>query len=348
MSFNKLQVLLVEDETANIDAWNDQARTHNADVAVKGYLIETQFARSSQEAMDVLNSNKIDVVIVDLRLQRPTGLPCAPNDDGNALMKHVAGMHPVAMAVYSGQRAEADVSDFPQVEVFDRGDGLDPVFSWLGKQLEMMMRLRDTRQSIERETALIFFRSIWPRWERWTKDAPEERLRGDPMTRHVVAHVHDSMLYSNGGKTHPEETYFIPPLKEQLDTGDLIRDDEFMWVVVSPRCDMAIKKMATVLLARCQDIKGDWERNKKNRSKMAQHDNAPKWHFLPEIRDVAGETNGPWYVEFGHLKAVAIADAEEELTKKRFASLAPQFVPSLVERFGAYFSRIGTPNLTID
>jgi hypothetical protein len=40
-------------------------------------------------------------------------------------------------------------------------------------------------------------------------------------------------------------------------------------------------------------------------------------------------------------------DSVEELTNKRIASLTPQFVPSLVERFGAYFSRIGTPDLSV-
>ena len=34
------------------------------------------------------------------------------------------------------------------------------------------------------------------------------------------------------------------------------------------------------------------------------------------------------------------------LTAKRWTSLAPQFIPSLVERFGAYFSRIVTPPLS--
>jgi hypothetical protein len=55
---------------------------------------------------------------------------------------------------------------------------------------------------------------------------------------------------------------------------------------------------------------------------------------------------GPWFVQFHDLMAVATADIQGRLTEKRWASLAPQFVPSLVERFGAYFSRIGTPVLS--
>jgi CheY-like chemotaxis protein len=343
-----LQVLLVEDQDDNIEAWKDQAAAHNADAQAKGFLVQSRFAKSVKEAEAALDRYKIDAVVVDLRLQAASGQPGAPNDDGNVLMKHIANTHPVAMAVYSGQRAEADVTDFSQVEVFDRGGGLDPVFGWLGKQREMMAQLRSTRQSIERETARVFFRSIWPRWERWTTNAPKSRPLGETMTRHVVAHVHDSMLYSGGEIAHPEETYFIPPLKDRLDTGDLVRDDEGIWMVVSPRCDMANAKVPTVLVALCSDKSAEWGANEKGRGAMSQHGKAPKWHFLPPMLDVDGKPKGPWYVEFGHLRVVVAADVDGHLTKKRFASLAPQFVPSLVERFGAYFSRIGTPNLASD
>jgi hypothetical protein len=53
-------------------------------------------------------------------------------------------------------------------------------------------------------------------------------------------------------------------------------------------------------------------------------------------------------VQFHDLQAVPIEQAKAELPKARIASLAPQFVPSLVERFGSYFSRIGTPNMSSD
>lgn len=348
MAVQSLQVLLVEDQEANIDAWKDKAASHNADAEVKGFRVETLFAQSAARAQQLLDEHKFDAVVVDLRLNPDEGKEGIPNDDGNALMKHVAAMHPVAMAVYSGQRQEADITEFPQVETFDRGNGLVPVFDWLAKQLVMVMQLRRTRQAIERETARIFFRSIWPRWTHWTKSADGAEL-GDTLARHVVAHVHDSMLYSGGEIAHPEETYFVPPLKDRLDTGDLVRLADDLWIVVSPRCDLAnAGKVPTVLIAHCKDIAADWVSKPKEKASMVQHGKAPKWHFLPPILDGSGKELGPWYVEFSHLRAVPAADVAKDLTANRFASLAPQFVPSLVERFGAYFSRIGTPNLSSD
>lgn len=349
MTVTRLQVLLVEDDASNIDAWNDKAKSHNADSEAIGFEVESLHARSVAEAQVLLDTRKIDAVVVDLRLHSDDGTEGTPNDHGNALVKHVVDKHAVAMAIYSGQQQEADTTTCPQVEKFDRGGGLNPVFDWLGRQREMVVQVRGTKQAIERETARIFFRSIWPRWTHWTKDGADVTL-GGTLARHVVAHVHDSMLYFGGEVAHPEETYFIPPVKDRLDTGDLILDEEKLWIVVSPRCDLAIaSKVPTVLVAYCANISKEWNDAKaKTQREMAQHSKAAKWHFLPPMLDAEGKETGPWYVEFGNLRAIPSSEVEGTLTAKRFASLAPQFVPSLVERFGAYFSRIGTPNLTSD
>lgn len=338
-----LNILLVEDQQENIDAWDDRAETHNSDAEAHGFAIGTVTAPSVAAAQHILQTQKPDAVVVDLRLQ--TEGQMEPNDHGNALVRYALNSHPVAIAVYTGQRQEAEVGDVPQVEVFDRGDGLDPVFKWLSRQHKMLLQLRTTREAVERETARVFFRSIWPRWKNWAKNDSADI--GDMLARHVVAHVHDALLDADGGNAHPEESYFMPAIKERLDTGDLIKNDGGLWIVVTPRCDLAQeRKVETVLIARCTDISQRWNEKVKDQPRIAQHDGSHKLHFLPPILDHKGEQLGPWFVQFNDLRAVPVVLVQEELTAKRWASLAPQFVPSLVERFGAYFSRIGTPSLS--
>jgi CheY-like chemotaxis protein len=338
-----LHILLVEDQQDNINAWNDRAATHNADAEAHGFAVQTVTARSVAEAQHVLQTQKPDAVVVDLRLQ--TEGQMEPNDHGNALVRYALGSHPVAIAIYSGQRQEAEVGDVPQVEVFDRGDGLDPVFSWLARQYKMLLQLRTTRDAVERETARVFFRSIWPRWKNWAKDNGADI--GGMLARHVVAHVHDALLDADGGNAHPEETYFMPAIKERLDTGDLVKYEDGLWIVVTPRCDLAQEgKVETVLIARCADVSKRWNEKPKEQPRIAQHDGSHKLHFLPPMLDHDGNQLGPWFVQFNDLRAIPVAQIKELLTANRWASLAPQFVPSLVERFGAYFSRIGTPALS--
>lgn len=338
-----LRVLLVEDQNDNIDAWLDKAKSHNSDAETKGFSVETITAKSVTEAQKILQTQKLDAVVVDLRLQTEGAME--PNDHGNALVQYALQSHPVAMAVYTGQRQEAEVDNCPQVEVFDRGGGLDPVFDWLSKQCAMLLQLRSTRDAVERETARVFFRAIWPRWTHWAKDSKEDV--GPMLARHVVAHIHDALLDAGGGAAHPEETYFLPPIKDRLDTGDLIKDGDGLWIVVTPRCDLANPgKVATVVVARCIDISERWNSKPKEQNKLSQHDNAAKQHFLPPVLGDDGKQLGPWFVQFHDLRAIPVAEIQDKLTSKRWGSLAPQFVPSLVERFGAYFSRIGTPTLS--
>ena len=133
----------------------------------------------------------------------------------------------------------------------------------------------------------------------------------------------------------------------RLDTGDLIRNGDDLGIVVTPRCDLAHDgKVETILIARCVDISKRWNEKAKDQPRMSQHDGSHKLHFLPPMLDHGGQQLGPWFVHFHDLKAVPVSQASMELTAKRWASVAPQFVPSLVERFGAYFSRIGTPSLS--
>ncbi|MGA4232093.1 hypothetical protein ACI2UN_10295 [Ralstonia nicotianae] len=347
-------MLLVEDEDSKINQWYEAVDAFNADVERNGFLIEKLSAKSVQQALNTIETRKLDAVIVDLRLQEEAGVG-EDNDDGNTLIKRIVETQPVGIVVYTGQKGQADVASFPQVRVMDKGDGLQQVFDWLTGQRDLFVQLRGVRIAVEREMAKIFFHSIWPRWERWTKDNDGSGLT-DALARHVTAHVHDSLLNAAGGSAHPEETYFVPPLKNRLDTGDLVRRNSGMWIVVTPRCDLANEgKVETVLLAKCEDISERWNNigaNSRGGSdklrRIAQHDGSPKQHFLPLAFDHGGNQLGPWMVQFHHLEALPVENARTELVSLRVASLAPQFVPSLVERFGAYFSRIGTPNFASD
>jgi CheY-like chemotaxis protein len=81
-----LQVLLVEDQDGNIDAWMDKAKSHNSDAEARGFSVETTTAKSVNEAQKILQTQKPDAMVVDLRLQ--TEGHAEPNDHGNALVKY--------------------------------------------------------------------------------------------------------------------------------------------------------------------------------------------------------------------------------------------------------------------
>jgi CheY-like chemotaxis protein len=354
----ELKILVVEDEDSKIVEWSDAIAYHNADLDTKGFLIQMVVAKSLASAKEQLNMHRIDAAVVDLRLQVEPGV-AENNSEGNEVVKYILATQPLGVAVYTGQQADADIAGYscPQVTVMDKGDGLDQVFVWLGENKDLFFSLRSAKNTFNRETAKLFFRSIWPRWSRWATPSVAGVDLTEVVARHIVAHVHDSLLNSAGDATHPEEAYFVPPLKDRLDTGDLVEYEDKTWVVVTPRCDLANEgKVDTILLAYCADISAKWAelyradnaRSVKEVKKLIQHDGMPKQHFLHPMRDISGSDRGPWMVQFHNLKAIPAADAVRDLGSLRFASISPLFVPSLVERFGAYFSRIGTPGYSSD
>jgi len=349
-----LKILIVEDEDSKLAEWQDAIDSHNADSLAKGFTIEFQTSKTVDGAKQLLDLHRFDAAVVDLRLQTEVGVS-ANNSDGNIFVRHLIKVLPMGVAVYTGQSVDAEVSSYgsPQVEVMDKGDGFDQVFNWLTRNKDVFLKLRGVKATYNRETAKIFYKSIWPRWQHWTSDLSQDLT--EVVARHVIAHVHDALLVAGGDSTHPEETYFVPPMKERLDTGDLVDFQGRKWIVVSPRCDLANQgKVKTILLAACEDISDQWNRlvesasnsSKEKIKKLIQHDGSLKQHFLLPMRDVSSAPQGPWMVQFDDICALPAETALTELVTLRFASLSPMFVPSLVERFGGYFSRIGTPGFS--
>lgn len=351
-----LKILIVEDDDSKISEWKDAIESHNADSESKGFEVDHVVSKSVSDAKRQIEFHRFDAAVVDLRLQVEEGV-AENNSHGNELVRHIIATQPLGVVVHTGQRSEADEEGYgvPQVQVMDKGDGLEQVFTWLALHMNMFLRLRAARATFDRETAKVFFRSIWPRWKHWTNgDALDAGALADVVARHVVAHVHDALLSAGGDATHPEESYFVPPLKSRLDTGDLLDFEGRTWIVVSPRCDLANQgKVRTVLLAACEDISGKWEPlnapgKEKERNKVIQHEQSPKQHFLLPLRDQNSNQRGPWMIQFHDILALPADQALKDLPSQRFASLSPLFVPSLVERFGGYFSRIGTPGFSSD
>ncbi len=349
-----LKILIVEDEDSKLVEWQDAIDSHNADSENKGYTLEYKVAKSASDAKQILESFRFDAAVVDLRLQKEVGV-ADNNTDGNKLVHYIIKAQPMGVAVYTGQRGDADVANYgsPQVEVMDKGDGFEQVFIWLEKNKDIFLKLRGVKAIYNRETARIFYKSIWPRWQHWNLDLTQDLT--EVVARHIIAHVHDALLVAGGDSTHPEESYFVPPMKDRLDTGDLVNFNGRKWIVVSPRCDLANQgKVKTILLAVCEDISGVWDplfvsqsKSAKERvKKLIQHDGSLKQHFLLPMRDGLSGSKGPWMVQFDDICALSADQALNNVVHLRFASLSPMFVPSLVERFGAYFSRIGTPGFS--
>jgi hypothetical protein len=158
-------------------------------------------------------------------------------------------------------------------------------------------------------------------------------------------------------------------------------NDKVLAVVITPRCDLSNNpgnKNETYQLAICKDISADWSKHEKAHADLVNTELSPTatadeqnkhkekiaaarerirrltqhsggtvcCHFLHQMQTTDGSKYGPFLVRFDQIVS---HERESEMgkkisTAKRIASITPEFLPSMVERLGTYFSRIGTPD----
>src|SRR5690606_9806198 len=111
-----------------------------------GFSIDTDVAKSVENAVGLLDTRRFDAAVVDLRLQGET-TPIGPNEDGNLLVKMILETRPLGVVIYSGQSGDAADFGYPQIKVINRGDGLHSVLDWLKEQSQLLFRLRTVMEA---------------------------------------------------------------------------------------------------------------------------------------------------------------------------------------------------------
>lgn len=262
-------------------------------------------------------------------------------------------------------------------------EGTNAVLKWLIEQHPLIKCIQAATLTIRKEMATVFNHSIWPRWKLWLADSKDEKqgFLDASVARHITSHVHEILSDKLKGRAHAEEWYFLPPAQGGPRTGDIVKTDSGqIEIVITPRCDFATGKNTTVQLARCENISAEWDKiqtniklseakistlsaeateaerkeaekelskHKSKQSEYVNHCNRKNsCHFLPRMKLTEQRTVGPLIVRFDQIRTLEKNSDEigQNGSTKIFASLSPVFLPSLVERLGSFFSRIGTPD----
>ena len=359
-------VLYVEDVDENVVSLKDEIDTWNEEKNENGRRFHLVTAASYDEALDCLRERRIDCALLDLRV--PSKQDSRANAaTGNRLATNVLQSCGMPMAILSGHIGDLDegLSNSGLVEVFDKGEmnGFRDAVNWLESQWEMMHVLSLARERIELSTSEVFAKRIWPQWKELlaVSGTDKERL-ATIISRQFMSHAAEYLGLDNPDNEtwHPFENYVIPPLMDDRPhTGDIFKFGDDFWIVLTPQCDMATGKIKSILMAECTigilnfsdhvESLGDEASSNKAKEKantfLRNHvnQNVPaSQHFLPPLPG----TQEPIMIQFGSLKTVVRSDLEASL-KSRVASVSPPFLGNLVQRFGAFMSRAGQPNIDV-
>lgn len=354
----KISILVVEDDPIAVESWQRQIEFHNANETECPFELIAEYTDSADRARELIASRKYDAAVVDLRLKGQDGN--AHNDDGNSIVELFASSEMAAIAIHTGASSETRRDAFPHVRVIDKAGGLGPVFEWLSEQSQIIFNMRGALNILQKDMAALFHRSIWPRWEYWSQESPDGAKLAPALARHMTSHMYAGMLRA-AEAVHPEEHYFVPCLAvDGIMTGDLLRrPDNQVEIVVTPRCDIAHpEKASTIQLAECEDVSTEWDKlvagadkgvksDQTELQRWKQHRSKNVLHFLPPMRLNKGRQEGPWFIRFDRIRSVSKGSEEEKNLKALcFASVTSEFLPSIVQRLGVFFSRIGTPDIS--
>ncbi len=352
-------VLLVEDDTLAVERFQEALDTWNDQYPEQPFRMF--HAPNVEDAKEHLRTYRFDGAMVDLRL--PANGPGHVNaEGGNAITNFILHERAMPLAIISSNLEELDqtIAFKPHIRQFNKGDvGVYArAVRWLGEQWRMMEVVRGARRIMEQSAAEVFAKRLWPYWTELPVGADLATITAI-ISRQYASHLAEYLGLDTPDTVawHPYEAYIMPSFYEgRANTGDIFHIDDEYWVVLTPQCDMATQKVSVVILARCDRGVDNWAENitilhgnsSENQKLKANHyllgyinQNIPvSRHFIPPLP----RTDLPLLVDFGALKTMSMQEVNGRLTE-RVLSIAPAFLVNLTQRFGAYISRTGQPNL---
>lgn len=362
---SELNLLFVEDDPKVVDLFERELEAWHA--ASEGRTFRLEVIDNAPEAWDALKRRRYDGALFDLRI--PTEGPAGTEPQGNELARYAKEKMGIPVAIMTANPNElvGELDDDDLVEVFfkNKADAYTKAMEWVGSWWDMMEAVHGARTRLREASTEIFVKRIWPSWSQYSallKEGAGAKTVNTIVTRQYVSHAAELLGLDGPDSTkwHPFEAYVVPSLSDhRVSTGDLFPIDGKIWVVLSPACDLAQRKLDQVMLVECIEAPPEWAEKitkLKEAADPGQKDKAGRYfrdlinqnngatsHFLPPLPG----SQQPLTVKFGSIRAESLDDLDKRI-KDRLGSISAPFLTNLTQRFGAYISRVGQPDIDVD
>ena len=350
-----VRILVVEDDEDQLEAYSDAAD----ELSTADRRIELTNRQTADDAKQDLLSTEFDGAIVDLNLS--SGDPSEAS--GNEILREITEKHRFPVLVVSGnlQNLDEQIQQSSFLKTFPREPGTsnNEIFNYLlNIHATGITKILGGRGLIEKHLGEIFWKHLASDFESWN---PGDRDSEKTLLRYAVAHLSEYLDLPSGAANeyyHEAEFYIIPPIRKYIATGDIVRKDGDCFIVLSPACDVTVRKndgekpiinAESIVLAPIYSLdtaafeeKGilktnDNNKQRKNALKKIIKGQREKFVFLPEYRDVDAGV-----VDLQNLVAWSL---DEFLEAKRLATVTGAFLKDIQSRFASYYGRQGQPDL---
>ena len=363
----KLNILLLEDDNSQIDQYKEALEVNNLQDSYR--LLP---AGDIPTASDLIETNKVNAAILDLKVPKEEYGP-ANAEYGLEFLESLLQNKQFPVIVVSANKSSIPVDEINiprHLEIMDREPNVHynafKHFEKIKDLLEISPLFPETIEDIHSE----FQKSFWEMWGHWHKINSRFDLQNHDkaktfLKRYVCSHLIEKWMTDDlFNEMHHSEFYTYPPPKERIHTGDILKLKNKYWIVITAPCDLSNDDFPDNLtLLRCQPIKSERiaevvkpfkenleEKRKNNQRKVVKRwftDPSTSKHHLPHWT----KNGKPFEVNFKIIKTKPFAKKKgrDKLISKRRAALSSHFLPYLLQRYGAYVSRIGQSDIsTVD
>lgn len=345
-----INLLLIEDEPSQIQVYEDVIDNYNkknSDIKFR-YLICKTFSEGEQ----ALRSPNYDAAIIDLKLSGSDEL------EGKVLVESVYRKLRIPIIIYSGSIGQVDdIKENALLKKKLRTEQLttilDEIVSIFKTGITALLRPQGI---IDKNLTKIFWDHVSNDLDIWIKHNNQNTL-----LRYILSHFQEYLDMNSQGdfeEYHPFEVYIKPSIKVNIHTGDLVKYQDNMYVILTPACDIVVqeyrkneqgdnepvRKADNIILVKAKPF--DYKklcRDKKNnldKSKIKSYvtNNFYRYHFLPPF-----DENDGFLVDFQDIVSVPTTTSLD-----RIATISSPFIKDIIARFSSYYSRQGQPTFSQD
>ena len=346
MSVRTWRILIIEDQADLADdARREIVEAFESDTEVKVVAeVETDFAAGYEK----VRRGECDIVVLDVRRDASGSTP----EDKIAGRKVFADIKKARFApviFWTALPGEvADQAIAPLVAVVSKGHTEElPV----AIRAAIDSHAAEVIEDIERDVADVLREHMWtemgPHWAEYTVGGDSAGITQVLVSRLArVLEGNRDLTFT----THPSHRYIYPPASKMHGPGDVLKQGQSWWIVLTPACDFEQNKADFVLLAKASSLVDhskykEWEAatgNKEGDKWASLRQNVlmstnGRFYYLPEFRDI------PDLVV--DLQQVVSVKTEELSAYRAVAALSSPFAEALLVQHSHYRGRIGVPDL---
>jgi CheY-like chemotaxis protein len=351
----EIKILMVDDDPVQCD----QAKQLLNNEVISGKKIIFESIQDFGRATELLLERDIDILILDLKGNglSDEGLPL-----GESVLNEIKKKCFVPIIFYTGFPGQIQSQESELIRVVNKGLSV----SALKTEIESVMasKLPFIKKSLNdyiRETLRLylwdFVHEEWQSLSQITDGVSLNYLLARRLA-HSLSKERIMTLVGSGpineDIAHPMEFYVYPPVRQQISTGDILRKDGKIFVILNPACDLilrsGIRKAKDIILAEGISLEETSEYKKYKESRTA----GPKKELTKLLENNADENRDRFFllpktkfientiIDFLKIKVIP----ETELTGFEIvAELDSPFAESVLSRFVKYYNRIGVPDI---